>query len=329
MALGARKDRDERAREYLKPPPESAVPPKATPLTAAAVRSVRLLLPEPRKTALRAVIREFVEDVVAPILRVLDVWDAYRLLDESAERAHAALRFIWSVLGEYDARALDQIVREQFDKYMEVGRTGTRSSRPPRIRKDARTAHDDAFALMEAARSRLWALRARPVPLPESVDYRLTRATVDVEVLSFAVMMAMTRDRKARSLALLEELIFALRSVALYQFAFAQEAASFASVPRGATRSLVHEFKLRDRKIHLREGIEVDVFHDGGGFVACAHVVPLYAVGASREAAEEALADLFAATWDTACDGGDDELSLDAIATRYRLLDLIEPTESA
>jgi hypothetical protein len=315
-------DADDRAhRRYLVPAQGATRRDDARLVTEADVQSVSLFMTASRRKALRAVFDEFVEEVVAPVLMAPDPPAVTELLDASHERARVALQFMSKAFDDYELRALDQVVRDQFADYL----TGARAHKPPRIRREAKAAHDDAFALIIPSRKRMRRLRmGPPATFSDQLSRRLTRVTIDVEVLSLAVMMAMTRARKARNLELLEHLVFSLFNAARFLYAFANEATSIAAVPRGAERMFVHELRAPTGTFLLREGVDVDVAPEDDRFTAYLHVVPLRGEGATRDEALTSLAEHFAAAWDAVTSPGVDELSLDAVAQRTRLLELVD-----
>lgn len=325
MALGARKTDGRDRRRYLEPAEGPALRDDARLVTEADVKSVSLFLSASRKKALRAVFDELLEEVVAPVLMAPDPPEVTQILDASHERARVALQFMSKAFDDYEPRVLDRLVRDQFADYLK----GARGHKPPRVHKEAKAAHDDAFALIVASRKRMRRLRLHPLTLSDQLSRRLARVTIDVEVLSLAVMMAMTRARKARNLDLLEGIIFALFNAALYLYAFVNEAASIAAVPPGAERRFVHEFRAPTGAFLLREGVDVDVAPEGERFTAHLHVVPLHGEGATQDEAISTLAEHFAATWDAVTSPGEDALSLDAVALRTRLLELVDTGETA
>ncbi len=292
-------------------------------LVGAIVRPVSLLVPRVHRKTLREVyglLAEFANEV----LMAPDPPEIADILNRREESSTILLQFAWGVIAAFDPELIERMTRDRDADY----RTERERVRPPRIGREAKAAHDDAFALIAASRVRARMLRREGVVLPEHLAPRLTRVVVDVEVLSLAVQLAMTRKRKARSVAQLEGVIYALFDASLYLYAFVSEAASVASAPTDAVRQRVETFQWGDRVFHLRESVDVDVASEDGGFVAYMHVVPLSAAGSTPGAAVVALAEVFAATWDALAWRDRSEMSLDAQALGLRLRELVETAEA-
>ena len=142
---------------------------------------------------------------------------------------------------------------------------------------------------------------------------------------------SLSGETKVRSKKLLEGLATRFFEVSLRMYAMAEEIVSYVSVPRASVEKcrLTTELVAEGRRFVLHDHLAIELTREEGGFVAYAHAALFCAGGRSADAAFEGIVAGFASSWDALVEADESGLSLDALAHRARLRELVREVAPA
>ncbi len=278
-------------------------------------RRVSLLLPAPRRAALKAVFAQLRDEVIAELARAPNALAIRARLDASRETASVPLAFIGALLGEFAPMVLAQVLEEGIERT--TAEHHLRDKRPSLVNRELA----DALTLYEGSARLLFGGDLTCVEVPIELEQQFRLAVIDTELLLVTVLMVLDGEVVRGSARGFRDLVGTLYEQMLLRYSLLREVRSYAALPAPVTsRDRLETVRIGERTELLIEPLRVDIVESEHGASAHLHALDLLGTGATAALAMESLRDNLACFWSEVVNREERLLTLDARAMRARAL---------